>query len=120
MQHTHIPVMYRDGANYKSYGTIVLEGAISPTQIVELRRYLSENGFGTPQFKPLALGMAHHAYGEGSWNDDHDHPWHDALLDDIEIVEGPQCFGDYIERPGTVGEFIAAVKKQSESGWGED
>jgi hypothetical protein len=31
-QFTHIPVMYRDEENYKTYVTIVLEGAMSDTQ----------------------------------------------------------------------------------------
>lgn len=116
MTYTHIPVMYRDGANYKSYGTIVLEGEITDEQVVELKGYM-EQIFGAPQFKPELLGMEHHAYGEGGYNESYDHPWHDAFLDEIQFVDGSECFGNYIERPGTVAEFIAAVKVAHDNGW---
>lgn len=119
MTYTHIPVMYRDGANYKSYGTIVLEGCITPEQVAELKGYCREISldYDVVQFKPQVLGMEHHAYGEGGWNDNYDHPWHDMFLDEIEFVDGRECFGNYVERPGTVAEFIAAVKVAHDIDW---
>jgi hypothetical protein len=36
-QFTHIPIVYRSEESDKYYGTIVLEGAITDTQINELR-----------------------------------------------------------------------------------
>lgn len=52
-QFSHIPVVHRGSDNYKTYGTIVLDGAMNAEQIDELGRHLSDNN----TYRPAAIHL---------------------------------------------------------------
>ncbi|SLH40576.1 hypothetical protein [Mycobacteroides abscessus] len=113
--HTTIPVMYRDGANYKAHGTIQLQGAITPTQIAAIRALLDEGVY----YAPRALGMPH--LGEREWGSlryDDDHEWHEMFLDDLELSAGdtPARWG-HSHVAGKVSEFVENLTQAASLGW---
>ena len=112
---TSIPVMYRDASNYKAWGSITLDGAITAGQIAELRAALADG----ESYVPGQIDLPHLA-GEawpGSTYED-DHNWQEMLLDDIEVR--PACAQGTTDHAGTVDAFVARVKAAAATGWNPD
>lgn len=115
---TCIPVMYRDGSNYKAYGHILLQGVLTGDQIATLRASLSEENF----YVPGQLGLGHLAVEEwpGSSYDD-DHNWHEMFLEEISTGEQAAPLDPTgakgTQQAGTVVEFLAKVQGAAAAGW---
>ena len=84
---TCICYKYRDGANYKFPGTVVLEGPITDEQI---RPYLHEALYFIPG--DVGLPISHPTHCE--FDEDLDHPWHE--LDSVQPTQPAN-------RPGRAG-----------------
>lgn len=114
---TVVPVMYRDAANYKRCARIILDGAITGSQIDEVRQGLDEGEF----FVPEQLGMEHLGWSSGwsSYPCEDDHGWHEMNLSGIEVVPGHA--GAFIEGVGTdvatVTQFLARIAAVAAAGW---
>lgn len=84
---TRIEYSYRDGANYKQFGHIVITGQASQQQVEALRgACMQEDGYA--YFVPESVGMAR--LSPGAWDDEIDHPFHilgDVTLDSIEATD---------------------------------
>lgn len=105
-QFTHIPIVYRSEDSGKYFGTIVLEGAITDTQLDELRANLATG----QQYRPdlLAVNM-------NRISDD----WHEMILDEVTVqtTHRPRFSEEYDEWLGSVDEFIVAVKDAAAQCW---
>ena len=117
MPNTLIPVMYRDANNYKIHGTLVADGAITPTEIETLKKSLSDGEY----YLPLQLGLDYYGTDWSSYDpDDSDHPWHEMLLDDIEVEDSDddfEFFDRHVERVGAVDVFVRKIAAASSVGW---
>ena len=112
---TSIPVMYRDASNYKAWGSITLDGAITAEQIAELRAALADGA----SYVRGQIGLPHLA-GEawpGSTYED-DHNWQEMFLDDIEVRTAGAPGTS--EHAGSVHAFVARVKAAAATGWNPD
>lgn len=101
-----IPYLYRDAANYKANGTIVVAGTLSNKEIASIRAVLDDKeGFipfdlDLPTVTELQPGMQ-------CFPSEDDHVWHELLLDDIEVVEArPEGGTD-----ATATDLLAAFRK---------
>lgn len=120
MTQTAFPVMYRDGANYKTYGTLVGDGEISAAELETLRKSLC----GGDQYLPLQLGLDYYGTDWSGYDpEDYDHPWHEMFVDEITVEDG----GDdlrfntpHVEHVGPVSEFITRIAAASSAGWDEN
>lgn len=117
---TVIPVQYRDGANYKIRAAIVLDGAITGSQIEAVRASLFEGEF----YVPGQLGMEH--LGTGAWPSfpcEDDHGWHEMDLAGIEVVAADPGdewrFGDVVDTGAVVAveQFVERVIEAAAAGW---
>ncbi|MCX8558981.1 hypothetical protein OS121_28475 [Mycolicibacterium mucogenicum] len=107
MGFTHIPVVHRASDNYKTYGTIVLDGVMSADQITELGRYLSDNN----TYRPAAIHLPLNNISS---------EWHEMDLDRITIESTSWAtprFDELDEHPGTVQAFLDAVKAADARQW---
>ncbi|WP_394275215.1 hypothetical protein [Luteococcus sp.] len=101
---TTIPYMYRDAANYKQWGSIVVRGQLTDEHRVALQACLDEE----QHFIPTQLGITHLGTVADwpSFPCEDDHPWHELGLDDAE----PMRIGSFGGEPfGTVDEFVTAM-----------
>lgn len=106
-QFTHIPVLHRGSDNYKTYGTIVLDGAMSAEQIVELGGHLGENN----TYRPAAIHLPLNNISTD---------WHEMDLDRVTVESTSWAtprFDELDEHPGTAQAFLAAVKAADERQW---
>lgn len=78
---TRIEYSYRDGANYKQFGQIVITGQTSQQQVSVLRNACMHED-GHAYFVPESVGMARLA--TGPWDEEIDHPFH--ILEDVTLV----------------------------------
>lgn len=118
---TVVPVMYRDAANYKTYGRLILGGVMTGSQIATVRERLDEGEY----FVPEQLGMEHLGWssGWGSFPCEDDHGWHEMDLEGIAVV--PACprrvvgaFADAVSAEvTTVPQFVARVCAAAAAGW---
>lgn len=114
---TCIPVMYRDGSNYKACGDILLEGIITDAQIATLRSHLDADAY----YVPGQLGLSHLALEEwpGSSYDD-DHNWHEMYPDEIRTsthAGATPIIEKGTQQAGTVDAFLAKVQGAAAAGW---
>lgn len=68
--------LYRDASNYKAWGSLLLEGIASSSQIEELRALMDERRYFIPQqvgAPPLQEQL--YEYSRGPTEDDH--VWHE-------------------------------------------
>lgn len=105
-QFTHIPLVYRSEDSNKSYGTIVLEGAITEAQINELRANLRAG----EQYRPDLLAVNMNRLSAD---------WHEMVLDEltVETTDRPRFTEEFDEHLGTVDDFVAAVKTAAAQHW---
>lgn len=108
---TTISVLYRDGANYKSYGHIVVNGPVTDEQVMRLRATLDGDAF-----IPEQVGMSH--LGPSGWDtfpDEDDHCWHEMgdMTGDGDGDADGHLMGEY----GTAEELISLFEKVGPSGW---
>lgn len=117
---TIIPVQYRDAANYKTRARIVLDGAITGSQIEAVRAALDEGEY----YVPGQLGMDH--LGTGAWSSfpcEDDHGWHEMELDGIEVApaecQARWAFGDVADTGAvvTVEQFVSRIVEAAAAGW---
>ncbi|MDY7079781.1 MAG: hypothetical protein SXV54_23090 [Chloroflexota bacterium] len=99
---TCICYKYRDGANYKFPGAVVLEGPITEEQI---RPYLHEGLYFIPG--DAGLPGLHPTHCE--FDEDLDHPWHE--LDSVEPTEAQPTAAL------TVEEFLQRLQEAAQAGW---
>ena len=87
MRNTKIPYMYRDGANFKTFNTVVVQGAMSKEQVEELEKLLFKTADGIfngmPFFFPGTFGWPELNPVEAEWDEDLDHDYHEILFDEI-------------------------------------
>lgn len=101
---TEIAYLYRDGSNYKKYGSVVLAGALWPHEGHQIIA-ACDHEFDEPQFIPHEVGLpALHVDG---WDADLDHPWH--CLEAVSLVDKPVT----LTAP-TAAELLALFKARSE------
>lgn len=74
---TFLAWMYRDGANFKAEGAVVLEGAPEPALLQRLALALSYEE-GEPDFITAEVGLGEHVSAE-HWDDSIDHPFSTIL-----------------------------------------
>jgi len=120
MTQTVFPVVYRDGANYKTYGTLVAEGAMTDAEHDLLKKSLDAG----EMYLPLQLGLEYYGTDWSGYNpDDYDHPWHEMLVDEITIEDPERDFNwfntPHVEYLGPVSEFVRAVAAAAAAGWDE-
>lgn len=108
--YTHIPVMFRDEYSDKTYGTIVLNGAMSEAQRAELDGYLVR---GT-EYRPAILELV------GLEMNRVDDEWFDMNLTEMSIEQTDRLGwdGELDEHPqASIEEFIAGFKAAAERQW---
>jgi len=113
---TAIPVMYRDGDNYKIHGCLVADGAITDSDREKLKASL-HNG---ELYLPLQLGLDYYGTDWSSYDpDDCDHPWHEMGVDEIDVAEESKLRlpGRHVEHVGSVDAFVRRVAAASSVGW---
>ncbi len=118
-ENTALTIQYRDGANYKTRSTIVLEGRLTPDLFQRLKASLDEGEYFVPQqigLKNPALNFLEH---DGFPNADLDHGWcelEEAESDFSDLY--PSCLTD---SPATSGITVEAFVKACEStSWDPD
>lgn len=113
---TEVHYMYRDAANYKSYGHVKLAGVITAEQRAAVKATLQAGEY----FIPTQIGWGH--LGENStsgWSSfpcEDDHAWHELNVDEIEVspvVHKP----DVVE--GTVDDWVKKMTEIGPTGWDE-
>jgi hypothetical protein len=77
--------MYRDAANWKTGGQIILDRPFSPEEREEISSLLHENEL----FVPEAIGIA--GLRPGEWSED-DHPRHELCLEE-DVNPAPSAYG---------------------------
>jgi hypothetical protein len=82
MSNTKIEYMYRDGANYKVYRSLVVEGSVSD---VQLRECMDDESFIPSQVGLVDLQPELVAYPS-----DEDHVWHELV--EVEPTDDPVNF----------------------------
>lgn len=108
---TAIPVMYRDGHNYKKSRTLLFAGAITPEQTELLRASLDEGVY----FIPTQVGLRHLGHAMESFPNDADHSWHELLLGDIEVTTVTELPDDLPD----LNEFLSTMRGAAKEGWDE-
>jgi hypothetical protein len=117
---TVIPVLYRDAANYKATGQIVLIGTLTPDQIATLRSALDEGEY----YNPMQLDHLH--MGELKWPErfpgEDDHSFQEMLLDEIVTGDAGSVphYNTYSVDGGPVDQFVAQVTSIGSNGWVAD
>lgn len=86
LTHTLASYMYRDAANYKMHGEVVVEGVLSE----EEKSQILETLHIEDQFLPDQVGMPV-LYTEFPSHYEDDHPWHE--LSDLETITRAQAAG---------------------------
>ncbi len=99
---TCICYKYRDAANYKFPGAVVLEGLVTEEQI---RPHLHEGLYFIPG--DVGLPGLHPTHCE--FDEDLDHPWHE--LDSVEPTEAQPTAAL------TVEEFLQRLQEAAQAGW---
>lgn len=97
MRNTCIHYQYRDAANYKQAGSIILSGLINQGEISELYRSLDSEGF----FVPTLVGLPH-LLNRAS-DAEIDHPFH--TIEDIAPTDQPPT------DPRSISRFLADFQK---------
>ena len=113
---TAIPVMYRDGDNYKIHGCLVADGAITDSDREKLKASLHNGDL----YLPLQLGLDYYGTDWSSYDpDDCDHPWHEMGVDEIEVAEDGKLRlpSQHVEHVGAVDTFVRRVAAASSVGW---
>lgn len=103
---TRIEYGYRDGANYKEFGHVVIAGPADDEQIETLRS-LCMHEDDDDFFVPESIGWSRLSTGE--WDDEIDHPFH--TLGDIHPTES------LASDERTINEIIAAFRAMD---WDEE
>ncbi|KAA1250311.1 hypothetical protein F0Q45_10250 [Mycobacterium simiae] len=109
-RYTHLPVMFRDEYNDKTYGTIVLEGEMTEDQHAELNRYLLRGN----EYRPAVLDLI------GLVLNRTDDEWFEMNLTEmkIEASDQPRWGGELDEYlPASIEEFIACFKAAAQRRW---
>jgi len=99
---TQISYMYRDGANYKFPGAVVLEGPVTEEQI---RPHLHEGLYFIPG--DVRFPSLHPTHCE--FDGDIDHPWHE--LDSVEQTEAKPTVDL------TAEEFLRLLREAAQARW---
>jgi len=110
----YLPYMYRDGDNYKEWGTIGLTEKLTDEQAMLIVDTLDQGEY----FIPDQVGVDAMAYSRGGT--DADHPWHEfvALTAlDTQGVVYENYPGDYNSGPFTPDELVSAFQKAKAEGW---
>lgn len=114
MAKTTIPVMYRDGANWKEFATYIGDGSITPEQIKALSDSLDVDG----TFIPTQIGQRHLGASMAGFPGPDDHVWHEMLVDDIQVFDDlDNRSGLDGEHVGPVDQFVAAMVAAARDGW---
>jgi hypothetical protein len=103
---TRILYKYRDGANYKFPGAVVLAGVVTED---EIRPYLHEGIYLIPS--DVGLPSLHPTHCR--FDEDLDHPWHE--LDSARPTEAEPTT-DLIAAL-KVREFLRRLEKAAQAGW---
>jgi hypothetical protein len=84
---TRIDYMYRDGANWQSYGHAVLAGELSDADRALIRENLDSGEY----FIPSQVGLPDLQYKDATYyHPDYDHVWHELNVDeDFEPTNAP-------------------------------
>ncbi|BBN50758.1 hypothetical protein [Mycobacterium avium] len=109
-RYTHIPITFRDEYNDKTYGTIVLDGAMSDTERDELDNYLVRGN----EYRPAILELV------GLEMNRLDDEWFEMNLSEMTIVTTARLSwdGELDEHPrASIEDFIAAFKAAAERQW---
>lgn len=108
---TVLPVMYRDGDNYKRHDSIIVAGEFTPADIEALRSTLDEG----EHYAPVDVGLPH-LLDESDWSrNDSDHCWHELSLDrDLDVR--PLRLSETIAFE-SAAEMIAKFAEASAAGW---
>lgn len=110
MTYTHIPVMFCDEHNDKTFGTIVLDGTLSEAQGSELARYL----VGGNAYRPSVLASV------GLKMNRLDDAWFQLRLTDMTVeTTARHGWGDELDEHLSVPipEIIAAFRTAAERQW---
>lgn len=115
-QVTIIPVMYRDGDNYKSSSAIICRGPITDELKARLRNSLDAGRW----YVPTQLDLSHPGVGQwSSFPSDADHGWVEMDVDGI-VSSETQPYGGYNSEPdegGDITQFVERFESAAEAGW---
>lgn len=109
---TVVPILYVDGANYKASGSFQFAGRITDEQLARARATL--DGPDGNQIVLEQLVGIHLGAEMASFPDRDDHPWHDVLLDEIEVNGMSR---EPIFRYPDAEAFVAALEAIGKDGW---
>lgn len=101
LKNTKINYMYRCAGNYKTSGSVVVEGALNKNEIAQLE--------GIDSFIPEQVDMP--ALQEGEYDSDLDHPYHEVTS--VEIVDEPTDGCDYTAKK--LHKLLTSTPKWDES-----
>lgn len=82
--YTVVPYQYRDAANYKAGGEIILAGLLSEVDISAIKSKLDSGEYFIPH--DLGLGIPELQDTLESFPSEDDHVYHELLLDEREVV----------------------------------
>lgn len=82
--YTVVPYQYRDAANYKAGGEIILTGLLSEADLGIIRSKLDSGEYFIPH--DLGLGIAELQDTLESFPSEDDHVYHELLLEESEVV----------------------------------
>ena len=100
---TKVSFMYRDASNYKSFGSVVVEGGLS---FQDLAPYLHD----TEYFCPADVGLQHPGESMiGGFGGSDDHPMCELYEDDFEPTDEPGVM--------TSRDLIERFQKAHKAGW---
>ena len=103
---TRILYKYRDGANYKFPGAVVLAGVVTEE---EIRPYLHEGVY----FIPSDVGLPSLYPTHCRFDEDLDHPWHE--LDSVRPTEAEPTTDLAATLPAQ--EFLRRLQEAAQAGW---
>lgn len=107
-QYVVFEYLYRDASNYKSYGSVLLEGAFDKAKVASLLRYFEDGAFFIPEAIKIPE-LRSKLYENGGPNSD-DHEYHEFVClrtaNDEDIV--------LLKLHDTLDEFIRVVANSSD------
>lgn len=106
---TEIPYRYRDANNYKHGTTLILDGAISPEQITQLRSDLDEGYY----FIPTQVNLRHLGEAMENFPGEADHAWHELDTEDVRVLTRQVHTDDVQDLTG----FLTAMTAAATAGW---
>ncbi len=109
---TGLHYMYRDGANYKKFGTLIFAGVITVEQLKAIDDSLLRDE-QDDDFLPRQVGIQPLCYfaDEAGYNDDFDHPVH--TLNGIFLTKRKP------DQAMTLDELVSNFKDVGPDGWDE-